>query len=122
MLQDRNNQTTIHLLFQNREPRDILLRNELEEYAKRFPTKFFVGLFVTHPSAAKWAPEICLDLDHLRENVAYFATYIRPKHLEFLLSSVACEMLYICGPDGWVDSMKQICKEIGLFGSKMHVF
>ena len=106
--------TNFILLFQNRTEADILLRQDLEDLAKNFPTRLHVVFLLSNPSSLAWGDG---------NQIAKFGTLAgKPQHLKgyvnaavvkALLTPSLCPFIGICGPSGFNDCVKNLLTSEG---------
>jgi cytochrome-b5 reductase len=90
--EDDRDTTEISLIYANRSEEDILLRRELETFARAYPKNFRIWFMLDHPS----------------ENWAYGKGYVTPEVLaERLPGSAPGTKIMLCGPPGMVNASKK---------------
>lgn len=91
--EDNEDPTTVDLLFANNTEEDILLRDELEGWAKRFPSKFTVNHVLTRPP----------------KNWTGYTGFVTPELIQKHLPKPQGNdsKILLCGPPPMVNMMKE---------------
>lgn len=90
--EDDRDTTEISLIYANRTEEDILLRQELEKFARNYPKNFKLWYMLDHPPG-KWA---------------YGKGYITPEVMGARLPGPASDTkIMLCGPPGMVNASKK---------------
>ncbi|KAJ5742766.1 uncharacterized protein N7511_011167 [Penicillium nucicola] len=90
--EDDRDTTEISLIYANRSEEDILLRRELETFARAYPKNFQLWYMLDSPS----------------ENWAYGKGYVTPEVMAARLPSAAPDTkIMLCGPPGMVNASKK---------------
>lgn len=90
--EDDRDTTEISLIYANRSEEDILLRRELETFARAYPQNFKLWYMLDHPS----------------EGWAYGKGYVTPDVMAARLPSSAPDTkIMLCGPPGMVNASKK---------------
>ncbi|KAK6198622.1 NADH-cytochrome b-5 reductase [Scheffersomyces amazonensis] len=90
--------TKITLLFANETEKDILLKNEIDEIAKKYPD-FEVHYTLTYPPKSDWNGE---------------TGYVSKEMITKYMPQVSLEnRIYICGPPNMKISVRQQAEELG---------
>lgn len=95
--------TSFVLLFQNRSEADILLREELNDLVTLSAGRLEVIYYLSNPTTAQWGQQ------HLNERRGY----INAEAVQRLLRPEVAQMVGICGPGGFVESMKGLLTDVG---------
>ncbi|KAI9310234.1 hypothetical protein BX666DRAFT_1870515 [Dichotomocladium elegans] len=116
-----DNDTKVTLIFANQTEEDILLKDELDAYARSFPKRFKVVYILDKPSKAWKGPKGYVSGDLIREHL--------PK------SDTPSSIIFVCGPDAMLASMAGpkapdrsqgelggILKELGYSSDKVYKF
>jgi cytochrome-b5 reductase len=86
--------TKFTLLFQNRTYDDILLKEELDNLASKYSTRFSVIYFLSNSSDAHWGDG---------SNKTEQKGYINHDSMKELLGSEVCQFVGVCGPGGFTE-------------------
>ncbi|KAF4765520.1 hypothetical protein N7455_004954 [Penicillium solitum] len=90
--EDDRDMTEISLIYANRGEEDILLRRELEAFARGYPKNFKLWYMLDHPS----------------DNWAYGKGYVTPDVMAARLPGPASDTkIMLCGPPGMVNASKK---------------
>ncbi|KAJ5705566.1 hypothetical protein N7536_001255 [Penicillium majusculum] len=90
--EDDRDTTEISLIYANRSEEDILLRRELEAFARGYPKNFKLWYMLDHPS----------------DNWAYGKGYVTPDVMAARLPGPASDTkIMLCGPPGMVNASKR---------------
>lgn len=90
--EDDRDTTEISLIYANRSENDILLRHELETFARAYPKNFKLWYMLDHPS----------------EDWAYGKGYVTPDVMAARLPGPAPDTkIMLCGPPGMVNASKK---------------
>ncbi|KAJ5305720.1 hypothetical protein PENANT_c041G10927 [Penicillium antarcticum] len=90
--EDDRDTTEISLIYANRSEEDILLRRELETFARAYPKNFKLWYMLDHPS----------------EDWAYGKGYVTPEVMAARLPAAAPDTkIMLCGPPGMVNASKK---------------
>ncbi|KAJ5952389.1 Cytochrome b5 [Penicillium vulpinum] len=90
--EDDRDTTEVSLIYANRSEEDILLRRELEAFARGYPKNFKLWYMLDHPS----------------ENWAYGSGYVTPEVMAARLPGPAPDTkIMLCGPPGMVNASKK---------------
>ncbi|KAL4923007.1 uncharacterized protein BDV17DRAFT_285746 [Aspergillus undulatus] len=90
--EDERDTTEISLVYANRNEEDILLRMELEGFAKRYPKQFSIYYMLDNPP----------------ENWAYGKGFVTPSVMEEYLPTPAQDTkIMLCGPPGMINAAKK---------------
>eukprot|EP00600_Ochromonadales_sp_CCMP1393_P010512 CAMPEP_0175005956 /NCGR_PEP_ID=MMETSP0005-20121125/5594_1 /TAXON_ID=420556 /ORGANISM="Ochromonas sp., Strain CCMP1393" /LENGTH=385 /DNA_ID=CAMNT_0016261245 /DNA_START=24 /DNA_END=1178 /DNA_ORIENTATION=- len=102
---EEKDHTRFTLFFQNRSEEDVLLREQLDSLAKRFPTKFRVLYFLSNPSSVEYG----------KNDDSEYRGYITSNTslLQELLHPDVCPYVCICGPSGFNDNVKKALTQMG---------
>lgn len=95
--------TSFVLLFQNRTEEDILLRDELDEYAKKHSDRLNIQYFLSNPSTKEWGS--------IKTNE--HRGYIDKSKIQTYLEPNKCQMIGVCGPSGFNNSIQQLLYSAG---------
>ncbi|KAG7663063.1 uncharacterized protein J8A68_003406 [[Candida] subhashii] len=101
-----DDQTKIKLIFGNETEKDILLKNEIDEIASRYPN-FEVYYTLTFPPK-DWTG-----------GVAYVSKDMMKEHLP---SPNNGNKLFVCGPPGMKESLSEMSKEMGWDDENIFMF
>jgi ferredoxin-NADP reductase len=99
--------TSFVLLFQNRSEADILLRQELNDLVAMSGGRLEVFYYLSNPTTAQWGK---LSYEH--------RGYINAEAVQRLLRPEVAQMVGICGPGGFVESMQGLLAEVGHKGEE----
>jgi len=108
---DKDDVTAFVLLFQNRTEADILLRDELDGFAKKHSSRLHIHYFLSNPSSKEWG-----------DNHNEHRGYIDYSRIQQYLEPKKCQMVGICGPSGFNSSMKQVLEATGHTEESLFVF
>ncbi|KAE8385275.1 hypothetical protein BDV23DRAFT_190918 [Aspergillus alliaceus] len=90
--EDDTDTTEVSLIYANRSEEDILLRSELEAFARRYPKNFKIWYMLDHPP----------------KNWAYGKGYVTPEVMAARLPEPASDTkIMLCGPPGMVNASKK---------------
>ncbi|KAK2774714.1 hypothetical protein FQN53_003521 [Emmonsiellopsis sp. PD_33] len=90
--EDDTDVTEVSLIYANRTEEDIILRNELETFAKKYPKNFKLWYMLDHPPQ-KWA---------------YGKGYVTPAVMSAKLPECAPDTkIMLCGPPGMINASKK---------------
>lgn len=96
--EDEADRTQISLLYANNTEADILLREELETFANRFPSKFRLRYVLSRPTAG-WKGD---------------RGFVTKDMIEGHIGTVAAEgKVLLCGPPPMITAMKKTLEELG---------
>ncbi|KAL4948916.1 hypothetical protein BDW69DRAFT_188823 [Aspergillus filifer] len=96
--EDERDTTSLSLIYANRNEEDILLRSELERFARRYPKQF----------------RIYYVLENTPEGWEGSRGFVNKKILEERLPASASDtMIMLCGPPGMVNAVKKGLGELG---------
>lgn len=103
-VEDSNDDTRFELFFQNREERDVLLRDDLDALVDEAPDQARVWYALSR------APE---DWEQ-RVPTTHIAGYISKGHLSAAIAGVDPDRVrvLVCGPGGFNDSVVALCKDL----------
>eukprot|EP00961_Rhodomonas_salina_P237474 3210306-Rhodomonas_salina.1 len=106
---DKGDATEFHLLYANRTPQDILLREELDEWARDYPNRFKVWYTVTSATVGhEWN---------------YSRGYITEQMLEkYLPGPDQDHIVGMSGPAGMIDAASLNLRKIGYSEQDLVVF
>lgn len=112
-VEDGGDDTRFELFFQNREERDILLREDLDALVDEAPEQARVWYALSR------AP----DGWEQRVPEAHIAGYIGKGHLAAALKGAALHRVraLVCGPGGFNDSVVGLCRELGVPDDRIFV-
>lgn len=107
--------TCFTLLFQNRTEDDILLREELDALAAKYPTRLRIIYFLSNPTGSEFgtgkaAEPLAGSKDLYGSEVR---GYINPAVVEAILHPSRCPYVAICGPSGFNSSVKKLLEAVG---------
>lgn len=97
--EDKTDSTSISLIYANNNEEDILLRAQLDDWAKKFPNKFNVTYVLVNPPASGTYETGFVTKDLIMTKLP--------------ISKLSCKVM-ICGPPGMVKVMKEHLRELGL--------
>lgn len=101
--------TNFILLFQNRTEADILLRQDLEDLAKKFPTRLHVVFLLSNPSnLASGDVSPIAKFGALAGKPQHIKGYVNAAIVKALLTPSLCLFIGICGPSGFNDCVKDL--------------
>ena len=113
--------TQFVLLFQNRTEADILLRAELEELQRSFPSRLQVLFFLSNCGDDKWGNEAGAGAGSAGKpapfgdaafsgsgRVQHLRGYVDANAVKTLLGPASCPLVGLCGPSGFNDSVKAL--------------
>lgn len=96
--EDEADITEISLVYANRSEEDILLRDELERFARRYPKNLKLWYMLDHPS----------------KDWSYGRGYVTPKVMSDRLPAPSSETkVMLCGPPGMVNASKKALCSLG---------
>lgn len=103
--------TSFIFLFQNRCESDVLLREELDVLANKFPDRVEIKYYLSNPSEQSWgsaAREVrgYINADAIRQHVAVDE----------------CGLICVCGPSGFNESMKALLVAHGHPQSSIYIW
>lgn len=97
--EDPKDLTEVSLVYANRGEEDILLREELDRFARLYPRNFRVHYMLDHPPAEGWTGGV---------------GYVTKEVMEERLPGVAADTkILLCGPPGMVKAAKGSLKGMG---------
>lgn len=97
--EDDRDLTQISLIYANRTEQDILLRKELDAFARRYPKQFTVYYLLDQPPPADWA---------------YGTGYCTQALIEEKLPRASADTkVMLCGPPGMVNAAKSALVNLG---------
>jgi cytochrome-b5 reductase len=96
--EDKTDTTEVSLIYANRSEDDILLRNQLDKFAKANPTKFKAHYVLDHPTDNWKGGRGYVNKDVIQEK---------------LCSPQEDSRVLICGPPGMVNASKKNLVELG---------
>lgn len=96
--EDDHDTTQVSLIYANRSEQDILLRKELDTFARRYPKNFKVYYILDHPP----------------ENWSYGSGYVTKELMsEKLPAPNLNTKMMLCGPPGMVNAAKKSLVDLG---------
>jgi ferredoxin-NADP reductase len=109
--------TEFILFFQNRTENDILLEDELCELAESFQLKLRICFFLSNPQDINWGKEYSDDKGlKLKKFISKPSKGITPRvrgyitqnTIKLFMTPKDCQLVCLCGPSGFNDSMKTL--------------
>ncbi|GAP84881.1 putative cytochrome-b5 reductase [Rosellinia necatrix] len=97
--EDQRDTTEISLIYANRTEEDILLRTELEDFARKYPDNLKLYYMLDNPPAADWQGGV----GHVTKDTM----------AERFPAAAADSKIMLCGPPGMVNAAKKALVELG---------
>jgi cytochrome-b5 reductase len=97
--------TSLVLLFQNRTEDDILLKKDLDELQKTHPHRLKVVYYLSNPQTSEFGQG---HTSHSEKR-----GYINQEDTHALLHPSHCQLVCICGPSGFNNSVKKLLVDAG---------
>lgn len=103
--------TTFTLFFQNRKEEDILLQEELQSLAAKYPSRVEIIYFLSNASDSAWGTALNQKKGYI--NAAAVNEFMRPDN---------CQLVCLCGPSGFNEAMKQLLVDAGHSDNSLYVW
>ena len=101
---DVTDKTCFTLFFQNRCEKDILLHDELDTLAERYPNRVSVLYFLSNTQSKSWGKD---------GNSNEIKGYISASHIADHMSPADCTQVCVCGPSGFNEYVNGLLMEAG---------
>ena len=109
-----SDKTCFTLLFQNRTEEDILLREELDALAAKFPDRLRIIYFLSNPTTTEFGTTGRTSSIHQGDGYGREVRgYINAEVVSAILHPQRCPYVCICGPSGFNNSIKQLLVATG---------
>jgi ferredoxin-NADP reductase len=108
--------TNIVLFFQNRTEEDILLKDDLLELASKYASRLKIAFFLSNPTGESWGAQFAtpkavkslISSGTKYGKVPEVRGYISAAAIQVGMTPAECELVGLCGPSGFNNTMKEL--------------